>query len=153
MNAGQRSVGMPVRRRRRTVLSGFGPLLCLIVLAACQQTVGLSSSGSSVPATGGTSVSSSATTPASLLPGGATPSFSQTLAGSGGFANVVDRQGVSWSVEIGRPYDSASGKVCKPLRFTSLSRAGNFDRIACSDKLGIWEVVPPLQGDDSGPSF
>ncbi len=129
------------------------PALCLIALAACQQTGDLGSSGGGGSGSGSTTVAGSAAAPASLLPGASGPSFSQNLAGSAGFANVVDRQGVSWSVEIGQPYDSATGKVCKPLRFTSLSRAGTFNRIACSDKRGIWDVVPPLQGSDSGPSF
>ncbi len=160
----QKSVGGIAKIATRTLLfklipvrlipARLIPVFCLVALAACQQTGGLGGGSTAGSASGSTSAAMvSSTAPASLQPGASGVSFSQNLAGSGGFANVVDKQGVSWSVQIGQPYDSASGKVCKPLRFTSLSRAGTFDRIACSDKRGIWDVVAPLQGGEGGPSF
>lgn len=150
----QKNAGMSLRVAGRSLLARFAPIVCLAALAACQQTGGLGGSSTTSAVSSSTTVASaSSTTPATLLPGASGASLSQSLAGNNGFANVVDRQGISWSVQIGQAYDSASGKVCKPLRFTSLARAGTFDRIACSDQRGIWNVVTPLQGGEGGPSF
>ncbi len=122
-------------------------------LSSCKQAGGFP--GSSTPATDGAITASSAggAQPASLLPGSGEPSLTRALAGNAGFVTLVDKQGVSWSVQVGQPYNAASGHLCKPLRMTSLARAGNFDRVACVDDRGIWQMIAPLRGTDSGPSF
>ncbi len=135
-------------------------LCCLLfaasALAACQQ-AGAAGSGQSGSAATAQS-SSSASTPASdsalltaaLAPGGGDLNLSQALASGQAFTTVVDRQGVNWSVEIGQPYDAASGRICRPLRFTAISHGRPIDRIACSNG-GVWTVMAPLRGSDTGP--
>ena len=119
----------------------------LLALSACKQGV-----VSSAPTETGTGSVSTAVTPAPLAPAGTQTTLSQAMASGAAFANLIDRQGLSWSVEIGQAYDAASGKVCKPLRLTSLLRAGSYDRVACSGG-GSWTMVMPLRGGDTGPRF
>ncbi len=146
---GERSVTPPAGTLPRlTVL-----LLSLVLLAACQQAQGFGSTKEGDSTSNATRTASLQSSPANLVPGGAGSSLSQVVAQDLGSSTVVDRQGVTWSVQIGTPYDSAVGKPCKPLRFSSLSRAGSFDRIACQDSRGAWALVAPLQGGNQGPDF
>ncbi|GAB5469201.1 MAG: hypothetical protein Kilf2KO_22310 [Rhodospirillales bacterium] len=153
---------VPVPRGRRRWGATIRLLVCgglaLLLLASCKQLTRTPQSGGQAAATGSDAVIAGAasgrlvTAPGSLAGSGATPSLQQALAGNQGFATVIDRQGVSWSVEIGQPYDAASGKTCKPLRFVALSRSAALNRVACSSS-GTWVLVEALRGGETGPRF
>ncbi len=139
----------------RVLAMGGLLFLAAAALSACKQASGSSGIPSSLSGATASapSAAASASAPASLMPGSSGTTVTQALAGNAGFVNMVDKQGVSWSVQVGTPYNAASGHLCKPLRMTSLSRAGTFDRVACVDDRGIWTMIAPLQGSAGGPSF
>ncbi len=146
---------------------GLGGLLrnlcCLLfaagALAACQQAgatgsgQGSSAAAAQTPSSAPAAASDSALLTAALSPGGGDLNLSQALASGQAFTTLVDRQGVNWSVEIGAPYDAASGRTCRNLRFTAVSRGRPVDRIACSNGGGTWTVMAPLRDAAAGPRF
>jgi len=122
----------------------------LLILSACKQ--GVASSALTETGTGSASATTTVT-PAPLASARTQATLSQAMASDVAFVDLVDRQGLSWSVEIGQAYNAASGKICRPLRLTSRSQAGGYDRLACSGGGGSWTMVTPLRGGDTGPRF
>jgi len=144
-----------VRTRRMLVLASLSAIC--VALAGCQQMQGLSPVGNadaaSTSAGGASSSSASGATPVSLSPGGGPVTLSQALATDLAYTTLVDKQGVSWAVEFGPLYDAASGRTCRTLKLSAVSASGAHLRVACINNRGIWQVVEPLRGTDSGPRF
>lgn len=124
-----------------------------VLLAGCQQFQAMQRMESEAEGSGGaTSAAAAAVRPAALEPAGGSATLAQALATNQSYATVVDRQGATWNVALGAPYNAASGRLCRPLNFTAVSYTGSLKRVACIEK-DRWVLIEPLQATDADARF